>query len=273
MGGPTPTPPQRFSNVLSVCDNFRVSPLSEDLTAFRTEPLVTWRLNSKQSSPAIGLLRSVIVQQLRSENELAQAGKAPWVFFEDGGREAVGFADWVDTPTKRTKVMLEMCKRWRDEGFFSEVIGPKKWRNEMYPIYRKPFGKRDGPRVEELETSGDNDSTNFAFMMERAACALFGVVTYGVHMTIYVEDTEGYKIWVPTRSRTKPTWPGYLDNTVAGGIASGYGVFETLVKESMEEASIDESLVRNNAKAVGSISYFYWYAAPGSTAEELIDCF
>lgn len=52
-------------------------------------------------------------------------------------------------------------------------------------------------------------------------------------------------------------WPGYLDNSVAGGIPSGMSVFESLVKESMEEASIDESIVRTYAKCVGSVSYYF----------------
>jgi 8-oxo-dGTP pyrophosphatase MutT (NUDIX family) len=47
-----------------------------------------------------------------------------------------------------------------------------------------------------------------------------------------------------------------LDNTVAGGISSGMGVMETIIKESMEEASIPEEIARQ-AKPVGCISYFY----------------
>ena len=75
MAGPTPTPPQTFVTVLGVCDNFRVSPVPVDSTGFRTEPLLTWRLNGKPSSPAIGLLRPVIVQQLRAENASASSDK------------------------------------------------------------------------------------------------------------------------------------------------------------------------------------------------------
>lgn len=51
-------------------------------------------------------------------------------------------------------------------------------------------------------------------------------------------------------------WGGYLDNSVAGGIPSGMPPFEALVKESMEEASIAEDIVRTHAKAVGSVSYY-----------------
>jgi hypothetical protein len=48
-----------------------------------------------------------------------------------------------------------------------------------------------------------------------------------------------------------------LDNTVAGGTPSGMGIFESLVKESMEEASISEDIVRRHAKTVGAVSYFF----------------
>ena len=58
------------------------------------------------------------------------------------------------------------------------------------------------------------------------------------------------KIWVPKRAKTKQTWPGYLDNSVAGGLPSGLSPFECLVKEVMEEASIPEDLVRSSAKSV-----------------------
>ena len=52
-------------------------------------------------------------------------------------------------------------------------------------------------------------------------------------------------------------WPGYLDNTVAGGIPSGLSAFEALVKECMEEASIAAEVVRKHVLAAGAISYFF----------------
>lgn len=65
---------------------------------------------------------------------------------------------------------------------------------------------------------------------------LFGIVTYGVHLTAYVEIGEermreentkwGKMVWIPRRSSTKSTYPGMLDNTVAGGMASGEEVLE-----------------------------------------------
>ena len=52
-------------------------------------------------------------------------------------------------------------------------------------------------------------------------------------------------------------WPGYLDNTVAGGIPAGMAPFDCLVKESMEEAGLSEDVVRNHARSVGCVSYFF----------------
>lgn len=53
------------------------------------------------------------------------------------------------------------------------------------------------------------------------------------------------------------SFPGYLDNTVAGGIPSGMPIFESLVKECMEEANIGSDIVHKYARAAGSISYFF----------------
>jgi hypothetical protein len=54
------------------------------------------------------------------------------------------------------------------------------------------------------------------FAMERAATPLFGVVTFGVHMTVYVPPTkfQPMRIWTPKRSELKPTFPGMFDNSV-----------------------------------------------------------
>ncbi|KAJ3844627.1 nudix hydrolase 20 [Lentinula raphanica] len=254
-----------FLELIQRCDNAAVSrPTidSDPTTEFDEEELVPFYLSDTPSSKdyhiAIGLLRPIIVEQLELENEQSRGDKKQelWTIDHDRStsRPRISFASWADSPSKRTAAMKELCERWRDSGRFSDVCGPTKWRAELYPVYRDPFGPRDYPKTDSYET-------NFAFEMERSACALFGVVTYGVHMTVYQEietdTTRELKIWVPTRARNKPTWPGYLDNTVAGGMPSGMGVFETLVKECMEEASIAADVVQRYARAVGSISYFF----------------
>jgi len=52
-------------------------------------------------------------------------------------------------------------------------------------------------------------------------------------------------------------WPGFVDNTVAGGIPSGMSVFDAIVKECEEEASISENDAASFLHSAGFISYFY----------------
>ncbi|CAL1709956.1 unnamed protein product [Somion occarium] len=238
MSEPQPTQPQSLLSIVAHCDNFSVS---EEKITPGGEKLVSWRLTPDLSSPVLGLLRPCVVDQLKLESSNV------WNFSLSGTSESISFASSLDTPAKRTRVMKEMCERWRDTGLWPDQIGPKKWRAEMYPIFRNPFGKRDAPLAEDGEVETGDDSTNYAFMMERAACEFIG----------NGDELQGYRIWVPKRARTKQTWPGYLDNSVAGGIPSGLGIFESVVKEAMEEASIPEYIVRKHAKATGVISYFY----------------
>lgn len=135
---------------------------------------------------------------------------------------------------ERSAIVEKTVLGMRETGHF-EVL--KKWRGELYSVY--------GPDKELL------------FNMERSATPLFGVVTYGVHMTAYVRLGDTLKIWVPRRARGKQTYPGMLDNTVAGGISAGEKIFETLVRECDEEASLPEDVVRKGAKAAGAVTYFF----------------
>ncbi|KAM3910361.1 uncharacterized protein RB166_021035, partial [Leptodactylus fuscus] len=92
--------------------------------------------------------------------------------------------------------------------------------------------------------------------MERAATPLLGVPRYGVHVNGFLRRGADIFMWIARRSLTKPTYPGKLDHLAAGGISAGSGVWETLLKECMEEACIPESLAAT-AKPAGTISYAY----------------
>ena len=54
-------------------------------------------------------------------------------------------------------------------------------------------------------------------LVERAAAVHLGIKAYGVHVNGYVRGPSGIELWVATRSKNKPTWPGRLDHIVAGG--------------------------------------------------------
>jgi hypothetical protein len=101
------------------------------------------------------------------------------------------------TESQRSALVAATTAYWRENKTFEILNG---WRNELYPVY--------GPGNEVL------------FSIERSASTLFGIVTYGVHMTGFVRDegsSHGIKIWVPRRAKNKQTYGGMLDNTVAGG--------------------------------------------------------
>ena len=88
--------------------------------------------------------------------------------------------------------------------------------------------------------------------IERAAARYFGIRTYAVHINGLVRGGGGLRMWLARRSPTKAIDPGLLDNLVGGGIATGYGVLETLRKEAWEEAGIPAD-VAARARPQGSI--------------------
>lgn len=90
--------------------------------------------------------------------------------------------------------------------------------------------------------------------IERAAIPHFGVRAYGVHMNGFVRKADGIHMWIGRRAKDKHTYPGMLDNMVAGGQPMGIGLMENLIKECKEEAAIPEALARR-AQAVGAITY------------------
>jgi len=163
---------------------------------------------------------------------------------------------------ERSKIVADTTAAMRATGHFEILQG---WRDELFPVY--DYDGRGGTEV--------------VFSVERAASALFGVVTYGCHMTCYVrsrrkwsggdvdgwgepeereaeeEEEEVMKVWVPRRARSKQTYGGMLDNTVAGGVATGETPLESLVREAHEEASLPEEMVREKARAVGTVTYFH----------------
>lgn len=196
-----------FLDLVNRCNNFHLPTNhgSEHPTAStHRDYVVPWSLSQSPDSPVVGLLKPEIIDVLLQEPEGT---------FIIPGRESLGsryrisFHPSIDTPSKRTDAMRKLCERWRDSGtIFQDTIGPTKWRNEVYPVYRNPFGVH---LSYDLNAKKDDSGTdNYLFEMERSACSLFGVVTYGVHMTIYHEDADGsnVRIWTPTRSRTKQTY-------------------------------------------------------------------
>lgn len=177
----------------------------------------------------LGYILPRVVEQFPLTNNWSKDDKAQTLTF----RPTQVPSDTEKAAQSRTEVLAGDLQQWREAKVFRVLDG---WRDELYPVY--------GPGKQLL------------FSMERSASALFGIVTYGVHMTAYTESTDGIRIWTPRRSPTKQTYPDMLDNTVAGGLSSGEKPFDCLIRESMEEASIPADVVKR-AKACGTMTYFY----------------
>ncbi|KAG6885217.1 hypothetical protein C0993_004777 [Termitomyces sp. T159_Od127] len=273
-----------FLDVINVCDNTRPHQSSPTPSIYDAELLVPFYLSVSPDSPVIGLVRPVILKQLVLENkrsrelglqEMWALNVVETAYIPRNNRNlgpSVSFCSWLDSHVQRTAAMKELCERWRDTLLFEDVCGPKKWRAELYPIYADPLGVHDHPK-----DANFGQALNFVFEMERSACALFGLITYGVHMSIYNESQadgeKSLKVWVPTRARTKQTFPGLLDNTVAGGIPSGMSMFESMVKECMEEASIPDFVVRKTSTGwlQPEVEYVYDICIPADVDSKIFE--
>ncbi|SCU80622.1 LANO_0B00716g1_1 [Lachancea nothofagi CBS 11611] len=129
-----------------------------------------------------------------------------------------------------------LAMKLRDQMAFECLLG---WRNEFYAVYANKM-----PYV----------------LVERAMSGLLGIVTYGVHVNGFVRNSETGEtsFWIPRRSATKTTWPYMLDNIVAGGLGYPHGIYETVVKESLEEANLPKDVIESHITPVGAVSYFYY---------------
>jgi isopentenyldiphosphate isomerase len=144
-------------------------------------------------------------------------------------REDVRLSDRFGDFDSRSAALDGVVRALEAEGII------KGRRNEYYPI-----------------------STRFAApplaKIERAAVPAFGIRAYGVHMNGYVRMADGIHMWIGRRARDKHTYPGMLDNLVAGGQPIGIRLLDNLIKECKEEAAIPEDLARC-AVPVGAITY------------------
>jgi len=139
----------------------------------------------------------------------------------------IGLAARLSDCAARTAAVEDVARVLAGEGLLSA------WRDERYAVAVE-FGAP--PLVD----------------IERAAARYFGIRTYAVHINGLVRGGGGLRMWLARRSPTKAIDPGLLDNLVGGGIATGYGVLETLRKEAWEEAGIPAD-VAARARPQGSI--------------------
>ena len=110
------------------------------------------------------------------------------------------------------------------------------------------------PRLGEMYPVTDAADPTPLLQVDRSAVTWFGVRSFGVHLNGYARTRGDLCLWIAVRARGKRTFPGHLDNVVAGGQPIGLTPFQTLVKECDEEAGLGADLAAR-AVPIGSISY------------------
>ncbi|CAI2184228.1 8575_t:CDS:2 [Funneliformis geosporum] len=225
MAETSKSPPYSFFDIVDKCDTYPYPDSASSETLNNNIPFLL------DNDIKVGLLLPSTVKVLTEYNNRLKKPK-PFII----ENKFVKFASHLNTFELRTEVVKKLFDKWREEKTFPALSG---WRDELYPIYGDP-----------------NNPSGVAFVMERCATPLFGVLTFGVHLNGFIRTDQGeLKMWVAKRAKTKPTWPGWLDNTVAGGIPHTLSVTESVIKESMEEASLPAK-VAEKALPTGAISYF-----------------
>lgn len=150
----------------------------------------------------------------------------------------------IDKAKKRVDLSFAASERQQFEAdleaFFKHYFEKNQisgWRNERYAVSEK-YG------------------SNTLFLIERSALSYLGITGYGVHINGYVRKADGLYMWVAKRSANKPTSPGKLDQIAAGGLPYNVSVWDNVIKECEEEASIPKTLAQQS-QPVSAISYWY----------------
>lgn len=135
----------------------------------------------------------------------------------------------LDTPAARTEAMAQVLATLHQDGLCGAP------RNEPYAVVERV----GGPHL---------------MTIDRVAASVLGIISTGFHLNGTVASGSELAMWIARRSLTKITFPGQLDNIVAGGQPATITVAENVIKECQEEADIPEPLARQ-ARPVGLISY------------------
>ncbi len=113
--------------------------------------------------------------------------------------------------------------------------GVMRWRNEAFDVRAAP----DQPVLTTID---------------RGALPKFGIQSQGIHLDGLVATPNGPHIWIARRAANKALDPGKLDHITAGGIPAGLTPWDTLIKETAEEAAMPAALAAT-AIPTGTISY------------------
>ncbi|WVQ85664.1 hypothetical protein IAT38_007830 [Cryptococcus sp. DSM 104549] len=241
--------PSALVNVALAVDNY---PYGLTTDAVPPVPFHLTLADFNSGLQPIGLLRPATLAAMIQWQ--GQSGEEVWVFHlsPNGKCDCVYFVDAVLLGNRYgiSQVMDRIVRWWRDSGILAKDL--KGWRNELFAVYASPRSSIFG-----VVGEGDCASSNIAFYLEREACPIFGVTTLSAHLIAYEGEGDDMMVWVPVRSQAKSLWPNALDCSVAGGVAAGLSPYETIIKESGEEAGLSPGFVQRYIQDFGHLSFFH----------------
>ena len=202
-------------SLLEVTENVDVLPYSHELSTFKNFDLTTFRLITHDSQQEIGRIIPYVIQVFLRHYEFLKK-----FIIINTNAKTVTISSELNTFEKRSQAFAEIAEYLRATDELDTLKG---WRNELFTCYYP--------------------SKVVYFTVERSLAPALGIQMYGIHINGYIPPEESkdgnLKLWVARRSLTKPTFPWMLDNTIAGGIAYPYSIYDTVMTESMEEANVD----------------------------------
>ncbi|KAJ5777244.1 NUDIX hydrolase domain-like protein [Penicillium odoratum] len=203
--------------------NYPSFPYAEDENqAYAQQMSSTWKFYLPEDSRPHGLMIDSVVKRMPWTADFSVASKERQIRLLRPEGD-----NWQK---KCTQILDYQVQLAREKGAFPKL---GKHRGEQFPIV----------------------GAKFPVGIDRSAFSLFGLVGRGVHMTAYTQQGHEYRFWVPQRNLEKSTYPGMLDNTVAGGMAIGEEPFECLIREASEEAGMSEEQIRRDTLAVGTVTW------------------
>ena len=127
--------------------------------------------------------------------------------------------------------------------------------NAIDTLLRQLLTRNEHPyMMDEMYAVTASNHQHAVFEIDRSAAALFGIRTFGQHVNAFVQKPDGLYMWLGQRAADKRTFPGMLDQLVAGGLPVTETLAGNLSKECYEEAGI-EAHTAQTAVAVGTVSY------------------
>ena len=174
-----------------------------------------WTFHQNEDLQPLGLIAESTVKRMTWSSDFLLKSESKQVCLLPG----------KDSDFDHKQAMNNLLSKARDDGLFPSLL--RYWKNETCPVI--------GAQV--------------PFSIERAASLLFGIVIRGAHLVMYTKTPMGTKIWVPRRALTRSEYPGQLDTTAGGGVATGETPLECGAREASEEARLSEALVLQGAVA------------------------